>query len=344
MRVDFSDIGIVEDKKLEYAVIAALIHGKWIYVRHKQRKSWEIPGGHREPGEIIDDTAKRELFEETGALEFKLHHICDYSVTNQAVASYGRLCYAEVTEIGELPESEIGEVRLFEDIPALLTYPEIQPILHSKVLEEFQRINKDTVDRLTRNFKLRNIEVCYFEDLSKAKEEIFNLIPKTATVGVGHSATLQEMKVTESLLDRGNNVLDKELANTKEECTMIKKKALLSDWYITGSNAISVDGRIVNIDHSGNRVAAISYGPDNVIIVVGINKVVETLDEAITRAKNIASPLNAKRAGFKPPCVELGKCIDCTSTQRVCNNLSIIEGQAVNGRMRIFVVNEEVGF
>lgn len=122
------------------------------------------------------------------------------------------------------------------------------------------------------------------------------------------------------------------------------KKALVTDWYITGSNAISIDGMIINVDHSGNRVAAISFGPDRVLIVVGINKIVNTLDEAIKRVKNIACPLNDKRAGFNPPCVKLNKCVDCTSKERVCNFLSIIEGQSDSNRIKLLIVNEECGF
>lgn len=115
-------------------------------------------------------------------------------------------------------------------------------------------------------------------------------------------------------------------------------------WYITGPNAISMDGRIVNVDHSGNRVAAISFGPDNVIIVVGINKVVDSLDKAIKRVKNIASPLNAKRAGYNPPCVTLNRCVDCVSKERVCNSLSIIEGQSDSNRIKVFIVDNDYGF
>lgn len=147
------------------------------------------------------------------------------------------------------------------------------------------------------------------------------------------------MEITKAFIDKGNVVYDKELAKNKEECKDIKKKALLTDWYITGSNVVSVDGRVINVDYSGNRVAAITFGPEKVIIVVGVNKIVDTWQEGIKRVKNIACPLNAERADFNPPCVTLKKCVDCTSSERVCNSLSITEGQSVEGRMRIFIVN-----
>lgn len=197
---------------------------------------------------------------------------------------------------------------------------------------------------LIENFKLRNIEVSWFDSLDQVKDHILSIIPMECTVGIGHSATLQKMEITNLLIERDNTVYDKELGKSKEECKSLKKKALISDWYITGSNAVSVDGRIVNVDHSGNRVAAITFGPDNVIIVVGKNKVVDSLEEAIARVKNIASPMNAKRAGFNPPCVTANRCVDCTSKERVCNNLSIIEGQVDSNRIKLFIVDEKCGF
>jgi len=205
-------------------------------------------------------------------------------------------------------------------------------------------MNEGKLKELIKNFKLRNIEVQYFDTLKDVKSYILNMVPINCTIGIGHSATLQKMNITNYLLERGNIVYDKELAKNSEECKLIKKKALTADWYITGSNAISLDGRIVNVDHSGNRVAAISFGPDNVIIVVGRNKIVNSVDEAIKRVKNVACPLNAKRAGFNPPCVILNRCVDCVSTERVCNILSIIEGQSDSNRIKLFIVNDECGF
>ncbi|MFZ5354852.1 MAG: lactate utilization protein [Bacillota bacterium] len=205
-------------------------------------------------------------------------------------------------------------------------------------------MNDNHIKELIENFKLRNIEVEYFETLEEVKKHVLNIIPITCSVGIGHSKTLQAMDIVQSLIIRGNLVYDKELAKTAEERKTLKKKALLADWYITGSNAVSVDGRIVNIDHSGNRVAAISFGPDKVIVIVGKNKIVSTVYDAIDRAKNISSPLNAKRAGYNPPCVCMKKCIDCVSKDRVCNILSIIEGQSDSDRIKLIIVNEEYGF
>ncbi|HYF81564.1 MAG TPA: lactate utilization protein [Clostridia bacterium] len=202
----------------------------------------------------------------------------------------------------------------------------------------------NSIQRLMSNLGRRNIDAYYFENIEQAKDKVVEMIPLDSTVGIGNSQTLINMNISKILSERGNIVFDKTMAATKEEIKEQKKKALLSDWYITGTNAISAEGQLVNIDHSGNRVAAMLYGPEKVIVVIGTNKIVNTLDEAVKRVRNISAPANAKRAGLNPPCVELRKCVDCQSPERACYNFVIIEGQAVKGRMTVFIVNENLGF
>lgn len=196
-------------------------------------------------------------------------------------------------------------------------------------------------EKIIKNFRLRNINVEFFNSLEDVIKRIMDIIPKDMSVGIGNSVTLKKMNIANLLNNRGNTVYDKTIAETKDKSKKLKKMSLLSDWYITSSNAISMGGHIVNIDHSGNRVAAMIYGPDNVIVVVGKNKEVDNLDEAIKRA---TAPLNAKRAGLNPPCVITSKCEECISNEKVCNSIVIIQGQENKERMRLFIVNEEVGF
>lgn len=143
MEVGFSKIGQVADSELKFAVIVAAFEDKWIFVKHKMRTTWEIPGGHRETGEDITTAARRELFEETGAVDFDIKPVEDYYCLHTLKddrPSYGRLYYAEVKKLGKLPDSEIGEVKLFDELPEELTYPEIQPKLHNKILKFISKI------------------------------------------------------------------------------------------------------------------------------------------------------------------------------------------------------------
>lgn len=135
IKVDFYKTGEINDTLLEFAVISAEYNGKWVFVRHKERDTWEIPGGHREKDEDINRTGRRELFEETGAKEFILKPVCDYSVTKNNISTYGRLFYAKVNELGKLPELEIEEIQMVDDLPDELTYIDIQPYLFNKTLK-----------------------------------------------------------------------------------------------------------------------------------------------------------------------------------------------------------------
>lgn len=143
METKVCDLGIVSDEELKFAVIVSKFNNKFVYVKHKERETWEIPGGHRELNEDINHAAERELKEETGAVKFNIKpicdYLCDYSIERKKTdKSYGRLYYADIEELGKLPNLEIGEIQLFENMPENLTYPQIQPILFNEVVK---RIN-----------------------------------------------------------------------------------------------------------------------------------------------------------------------------------------------------------
>lgn len=135
MKIDFYDI-VDEERPLKYAVICSRFKEEWIFVRHKERVTGEVPGGHIEENELPDDAADRELKEESGALKFKVMPICDYSVQGLHDIGYGRLYFAEVEEIGPLPDFEMAEIMLSDRLPDKLTYAEIQPYLHKKILND----------------------------------------------------------------------------------------------------------------------------------------------------------------------------------------------------------------
>ncbi|MCU0587351.1 MAG: lactate utilization protein [Syntrophobacteraceae bacterium] len=129
-----------------------------------------------------------------------------------------------------------------------------------------------------------------------------------------------------------------------EEMLELRRKSLLVDLFITGTNALTETGKLVNLDMIGNRVAAITFGPKSVVILAGRNKIVPDIEEATFRVRNYAAPVNAMRLDKKTPCVETGFCQDCGSPERICNSWSIVEKSFPEGRIKIILINEDLGF
>ncbi len=138
MKIEFLDLASVPNELHKYAVIVTRHENQWIFVRHKERSTWEFPGGRREAGELIDDTANRELIEETGASEFDITPLCTYAVTMSEETSYGLLCIAKVQRFQSELIHEIAEIKGFDGLPKMMTYPEIIPSLFEKVMSEYK--------------------------------------------------------------------------------------------------------------------------------------------------------------------------------------------------------------
>lgn len=206
------------------------------------------------------------------------------------------------------------------------------------------REKKDKIEIIRKNFEERNIEFEYYHSRKDLINSIKKEVEKYRTIGIGNSQTLKALKISELAIDMGKIVYDKTLANTQEEVELLKKNALISDCYITSCNAFSKDGRIVNIDHSGNRVAAMTFGPDRVLIIASENKLEDTEKNALKRALTLATPMNAKRAKIDSPCSRSEGCDQCVQSVRVCNYVSIIRGQHKVGRMKLMIINEDLGF
>ena len=206
---------------------------------------------------------------------------------------------------------------------------------------------RDVVEKLDAN----NIPAFYVENRANALETIMSMIPDRSVVGFGDSVTLRQIGVVDAL-ERGNyTFLNPWKPGTSvEENISIKRRALTSDVFVTGTNALTLDGKIVNVDGHGNRVAAMLFGPIKVIIAVGINKIVATLEDALTRIRDKAAPLNVRRhVDFDPmpPCGTTGICSDCSSPWRICNKTVIIERQYDNSRYKpvisVVIVGEPLG-
>ncbi|MGB3366517.1 MAG: lactate utilization protein [Acidaminobacteraceae bacterium] len=197
---------------------------------------------------------------------------------------------------------------------------------------------------LSKNLNSRNIEFKYLKNRKDIINEIDVLTKDCLTIGIGNSKSLKSLEISKHLKQSGKKVYDKTDAIDKLESNGLKKLALTSDCFISSSNAIALTGEIVNVDHSGNRIAAITYGPDKVILIIGTNKIVENESLAIARALKVATPRNALRAGANTPC-SLGKpCSNCNKDVRVCNYVSIVRGQNEASRMIVILIDENLGF
>jgi len=198
--------------------------------------------------------------------------------------------------------------------------------------------------RVVKTLKERSFDAFYFDEPSDALEKIVSLIPKEHVVSWGGSKTMIDLGVQERLLKDGFNLLDRDKAASPEERMDKMRKAMLCDTFLSGANAISEDGWIVNIDGYGNRVAAMIFGPKQVIIAAGMNKVVKTYNDALSRARNIAAPLNIQRfPQLKTPCGETGTCADCLSSDTICSYFVSMRFCKPAGRIKIILTGKDLG-
>jgi L-lactate utilization protein LutB len=199
--------------------------------------------------------------------------------------------------------------------------------------------------RVAKALESRHFEAWYVDTVSAAVEKALSLIPKSHTVSWGGSVTFEDSGLKERLVESGYNVIDRDKAHSPEERTERMRQALLCDTFLGSSNAVSEDGQLVNIDGFGNRVAAMTFGPKQVILIVGLNKVAKTVDDALVRARTIASPLNAQRfPNLKTPCNETGECGNCLSVDSICSFIVTTRLCKPAKRIKVILVGQDLGF
>lgn len=194
------------------------------------------------------------------------------------------------------------------------------------------------------NLKKRHMEGYYAADSGEALKIALSLIPEGSSVAWGGTQTCNDIGLIEAVKKGPYEAIDRlDARESREKFKEIYGKICTCDYFLMSTNAITLDGELVNIDRTGNRVSFLCFGPENIIIVAGMNKLVESLDEAISRAKNTAAPINAERLDRKTPCTAAGKCGDCCSPDCICYN-TVITRQSDNGRVKVILVGEELGF
>ena len=211
--------------------------------------------------------------------------------------------------------------------------------------ENVKWVNERRIEKTIKNLEKNNIKGYY----AKSNDELINIIKDIAKEGemvsVGGSITLFETNVRDLLRSGRYNFLDRYEENlTSADMKEIYRKTFYADTYFSSVNAITEEGEIFNVDGNGNRVAAMLYGPDKVILVVGANKIVKNIDEAVKRNKAVSGPANAKRLNTDTPCSKVGYCMDCKSNDRICCEYTVIKRQRTADRMNVIFINDVLGF
>lgn len=201
------------------------------------------------------------------------------------------------------------------------------------------------VERTIANLKKHNICAFYVASEVQLLETIRQLMPEGSTVAVGDSMTLFEIGVISLLRNGKYNFLDKYREGiTRDEKKELYRQSFSADTFLCSTNALTEEGELYNIDGNGSRVAAMIYGPEQVIVVAGVNKIVKNLEEAEKRVRNYAAPLDAKRLHKNTPCASAGYCVDCKSDERICNDFVIIKRQFTAGRIKVIIVGKQLGY
>lgn len=209
------------------------------------------------------------------------------------------------------------------------------------MLEPTRKFYEKRAQILIKNLQSRLFDAYYCENREEALAKALELIPKGASVGWGGATSAQQIGLLEALHSSDYRFIDRDLAPDREQAM---RECLLADVFITGANALSLTGEMVNIDGMGNRVAAICYGPKSVVVIAGMNKVSDTLEAAVSRARTVAAPMNKQRFAPETPCMITGTCADCKAPGCICNQIVITRNCRPAGRIKFIIVGEELGF
>lgn len=197
---------------------------------------------------------------------------------------------------------------------------------------------------MVKNLRSRHFDAYYCENKEEALVKALELIPEGASVGWGGALSAQQIGLIDAIRQGNYTAIDRDVVSDPVEKKKVMKQALLADVFIAGANALSLDGQMVSIDGNGNRVAAIVYGPESVIVIAGMNKVVDSLELAVHRARTVAAPMNMQRFHLQTPCDVTGSCANCRSEGCICNQILITRNSKPAGRIKVILVGEELGF
>lgn len=211
-------------------------------------------------------------------------------------------------------------------------------------MDNLQKAFSAAAPSVIAELKKRNMEGYYFENCEEMVQKILSMLPENATVAWGGSESFKESGMLAALQKGNYQLIDRSQAVTDDEKRSLYGRTVMADAYFMSSNAITYDGILLNIDGSGNRLACLMHGPKEVYIIVGMNKFTKTVEAGIERIRNLASPANVQRLSYKTPCHETGLCTNCLSPECICSHLVITRRNRLPGRIKVFVVAENLGY
>lgn len=203
---------------------------------------------------------------------------------------------------------------------------------------------ENVADSLIEKFNLRGIEGYYCDNSEEALSMAKRFLTPGCSISWGGSETLNEIGLIKDLSASDYVLYDRKLAKTPEEKSALYGKIVTADYYFMSSNAITLDGQLVNIDAGGNRVACLITGPKNVIIIAGMNKIVTDVNTGIERVRNMAAPPNSVRLGYNTPCAEIGRCANCLVDDCICCQIVTTRKSNIPGRIKVILVGEVLGY
>ena len=214
--------------------------------------------------------------------------------------------------------------------------------LFDEVIKQQNRVLGNAV---VEELKKKGFFALYTDTKEEALEEVLKIIPEGATVGIPGSITIREIGVLDKLKEKGHTVFHHwDTSLSSEEKLKMRKEELVSDIFLTSSNALTFDGMLVNIDASGNRVSGMAWGNNKIIFVVGINKITFNIESAIQRIRDKATPPNAIRLKIDTPCSHTGHCLNCDSPKRLCRALLILERATIGRESHVIIVGQKLGY
>ena len=203
----------------------------------------------------------------------------------------------------------------------------------------------ERIQKVMKNLEKNRMKPYYAESREELHDIIRELVKNDRLITSGGSMTLAESGVKELLMTEfSDTYLDRSAAKTPEESGEIMRKAFISDTFLASTNALTEDGELYNVDGNGNRVSAMIFGPKQVVLVVGVNKIVKDMDEAVRRVETVAAPKNTVRLDCGTPCAKTGECAHCYSERRICCSFVKLAYQRVPNRIKVIIVNESLGY